>query len=420
MNQKITSLSVNNYKGVNGEITLHPEGSLVVIAGPNGAGKSSFIDAISEIFDPKGTRLTVKPIHDGATEASAEVVTDTVRLVRTWKKDDAGTLSAYALDGAKYASGKDFVVKATGGALFDAGEFVSMDAKQQRAELLARVDLPFDLPTLDREKAGLFEQRRDVGRVVDQLTGQLAGMPEPVDGTPDVEVSAAEIITEFEKAREHNATLGRKVDELDRAQTAQQRAEADVARAEQALAGLRSHAEMMAKIASDLREECKALPDQIDTSSISAKLASVEDTNVRVRAGQDRTRVAAYLAAKREEHTQFTLALEAIDKKKVDALAAAKFPVEGLSVDDDGITVEGIPFKQVNTAKKTVIAFDLATSAKPDLRIVVIKDGDSLDAESLEGIRKIADDRGYLVLVERDRDESREIGFTIEAGKLSA
>lgn len=423
MAQNITALTVTNYKGVNGEITLHPDGSLVVIAGPNGAGKSSFIDAISEIFDPKGTRLTVKPIHDGAESASAEVVTDVARLVRTWKadkdgKEGAGTLAAYALDGAKYASGKDFVVKATGGALFDAGEFVSMDAKQQRAELLARVDLPFDLATLDREKAGIFEQRRDLGRVVDQLTGQLAGLPASIDGTPDAEVSAADIIAEFEKAREHNAKLDMKVGELERAQTAQERAEADVVRAEQALAGTRSHAEMMKKIAADLLAELKASPERIETSAISTRLGEVEEINARVRAGQEREKVAASLAAKREQHTQYTLALEAIDKKKVDALAAAQFPVEGLSVDDDGITVDGIPFRQVNTAKKTVIAFDLATSAKPDLRIVVIKDGDSLDADSLEGIRKIADERGYLVLVERDRDESRAIGFTIESGTL--
>ena len=102
MNQKITSITVRDYKGVRGEITLKPSGSLVVIAGSNGSGKSSLIDAVAEIFDPKGTRLTARPINDNAEEASAEVITTQARLVRTWKKNDAGTLAAFALDGAKF------------------------------------------------------------------------------------------------------------------------------------------------------------------------------------------------------------------------------------------------------------------------------------------------------------------------------
>jgi len=50
---------------------------------------------------------------------------------------------------------------------------------------------------------------------------------------------------------------------------------------------------------------------------------------------------------------------------------------------------------------------------------VIVKDGDLLDAGSLDFIRAIADQRGYTVLVERDRDESREIGFTIQDGALA-
>ncbi|WP_198517736.1 ATP-binding protein [Microbacterium lacus] len=92
------TFTVRGYKGVK-EITLSPAGSLVLIAGANGAGKSSFIDAFVELFDPKGTRLTPMPIHDGEDEARAEY-TDTelgIRVVRTWRKNDAGKLEVFAL-----------------------------------------------------------------------------------------------------------------------------------------------------------------------------------------------------------------------------------------------------------------------------------------------------------------------------------
>lgn len=414
---EIKSLSVRNFKGVN-HIDLKPTGSLVVLAGGNGEGKSSFIDAIAEMFDPKGVRLTPKPIREGAEEAVAELTTSQARIVRTWKKNDAGKLEAYALDGAKYQSGKDFVLGATGGALFDPYEFVKLDEKAQRAQLLERISLPFDLGELDRQRAGVYELRADVNRVVTQLTGQLAGMPEPVEDLPAEEVSAADILAEHAAAREHNEKLDAAVRQLEQLDSQKEHAAANVERLTAELAEAQSYLEGIIIRRDDAYDAFKTGPERLDLSVITEKLTNVEQTNARVRAAQERAKVAADLASKRERSTILTLDLEAIDKKKADALAAAQFPVDGLNVDDDGITFNGIPFKQVNTAQKTAIAFDLATLAQPDLRLVIIKDGDSLDADSLASIEQIATERGYIVLVERDRDESREIGFVIEHGSL--
>lgn len=149
MAQAIKSLTVNNFEGVK-HIRIEPDGrNLVVIAGANGAGKSSFINGIAEICDPGGTRLIPKPIHDGETRAEVELITDEFRAVRTWTKDDAGTLAVYALDGAKYGSGKDFMLAALDGAPFDPSTFVSLSDKDQRAQLLERVELPFKLAEID-------------------------------------------------------------------------------------------------------------------------------------------------------------------------------------------------------------------------------------------------------------------------------
>ena len=419
MTQEITSLTVRNYKGVKGEISLNPEGkSLVVIAGSNGSGKSSFIDAISEIFDPKGTRLTSRPIHDGAEEASAELTTDQARLLRTWKKNDAGTLNAYALDGAKYPSGKDFVLKATGGAIFDASEFVSMDAKAQRAELLAKVELPFDLAELDARRAGYFDGRTDVTREVKNYTAQLAGFPPADETIPREEVSAAAILAEHEQARQHNAQIQQAKSEADAFASRIEALDRHLAETRAAIIT----AEEQRKVAEENRQAALDLTrgvNPIDTGEITARLSTIEETNAKVRAQVARAAVAAKLAAETAKADDLTAKLDAIDVQKAAGLKAAKFPVLGLSVDDDGITYDGVPFRQVNTAKKVEIAFDLMTQSKPDLRLVMIKDGDALDADTLAGIDRVATARGYIVLVERDRDDSREIGFTIAAGQLA-
>ena len=380
MNQKITSITVRDYKGVRGEITLKPSGSLVVIAGSNGSGKSSLIDAVAEIFDPKGTRLTARPINDNAEEASAEVITTEARLVRTWKKNDAGTLAAFALDGAKYPSGKDFVLAATGGALFDASEFVGMDARDQRAELLARVELPFSLVEIDAKRKGFFDARTDVTREVKSLTAQLAGLAALDESVPAEEVSATAILAEHETARRSNNDRQRALDnELDM--------ESRVARLESELQQAKTELAEIVKAA-------QALPPTVDLEALSSQLANVEETNTRVRAQQKRAEIATELEQSQNNEHVLTNNISKIDKQKVDGLAAAKFPIAGLSVDDDGITFDGVPFKQVNTAKKIEIAFDLMTQQKPDLRLVMVKDGDALDAETLAGIDRVATERG--------------------------
>jgi len=421
MTQQITTLTVRGYKGIPGEITLNPEGkSLIVLAGANGAGKSSFIDAIAEIFDPKGTRLTSRPINDRATEAEAEVVTTEARIVRKWKDNGPGTLAAYALDGAKYPSGKDFILKATGGALFDPQEFVNLDEKKQRDQLLARVELPFDLDEITAKRKGFFDARTDVGRDVTRLEGQLAGFPPADPSIPSEEVSAAAILAEHEEARQHNAALDKQMDALAGIDTECENAEAKVARLTEELDVAKTYLQSAKAQREEMYAAFRSGPERVDTDAITARLASVEETNAKVRQQAQRAKVAAELAEKKAEQDALTAKLADIDKTKADGLAAAKFPVDGLSVDESGITFNGVPFKQVNTAKKTAIAFDLATLPQPDLRLIVVKDGDSLDADTLAEIERIASERGYIALVERDRDESRQIGFTIVDGEVAA
>lgn len=413
------SIHVKNYKGVR-EITLHPTGALVVIAGANGAGKSSLIDAITELFDPKGTRLTPKPIHDGEDEARAEYVdTDLdVRIVRTWKKNDAGKLEVFALDGAKYSKPAEVVAQLTGGLIFDPVAFLNLDEKRQRDALLAKVDLPIDLDEVAREKAGAESRRLEAGREVRRLQGALSSLPAPTPGQPTEEVSAADVLTDLQEAQQHNTDiqrhgdvaieLGRRIAVIDR----------EIARVEDQLAELTAERTQTQKRAD--AEQALAVAEQpIDIAPIQARLAAVDETNKAVRSAKEYTRTAAELAAATGAVAEAQLDLDAIDGRKREALAAAKFPVDGLSVDEDGITFDGIPFGQVNTATRLRVAFAIATAGNPKLKLVIVRTGDLLDSTSLAAVADIAEGRGYTVLMERDRDESRDIGFTIIAGALA-
>ncbi|WP_295851280.1 AAA family ATPase [uncultured Microbacterium sp.] len=416
------TFTVENFKGVR-EITLSPEGSLVVIAGGNGAGKSSFIDAFVELFDPKGTRLTPKPIRDGEDEARAQFVdTDLdIRVVRTWKKNDAGRLEVFALDGAKYGKPAEVVAKLTGGLIFDPVAFLNLDEKKQRDALLAKVHLPFDIDEVAREKAGAEGRRLEAGRDVKRLEGALASIPKPAPGTPAKEVSSQDILDEIEAARSFEAD-GAMLRANVAAADAETKARADrVAELEAQLERERGRLSAAKADRADIVAELKQweeTPERPDAEKLRAQLAAVEETNAAVRTARDHARVAAELKQARAAHEAAQADIDAVEARKADGLAAASFPVEGLSVDESGVTFEGIPFAQVNSAMRRRIAFAIATAGDPQLRLVIVKDGDLLDAESIEAIRDLAARRGYTALIERDRDESRQIGFTIVDGAL--
>lgn len=408
------TFTVQDYKGVR-EITLSPTGKLVVIAGGNGAGKSSFIDAITELFDPKGSKLTPKPIREGADEARAEYVDEDLqlRISRVWKKNGtAGTLTVEATDGAKYSKPSEVVAQLLGGAIFDPVAFLNLDEKRQRDALLSKVDLPFDLDELGREKAGAEERRLIAGREVKRLQGALDSLQAPATDALHEEVSSASILAEIEDAQR----LTRDWQDADAAYDAAAKRYDDLGIRIEELQKQQAQVQELQQAAA---EKLNSLPEQVSIAPLQQRLQDLDSVNRAVRDRRAYEATAADLLAETHRHAEAQFALDQIDSRKRAGLAKAKFPVDGLSVDEEGVTFDGVPFSQVNSAMRRRVAFAIATAGDPKLKLVIVKDGDLLDADSLAAIREVADERGYTVLVERDRDESRSIGFTVQDGALA-
>ena len=332
MTLQIVRLTAENYKRLVA-VDIAPDGSIVTLSGKNAQGKTSVLDAIwAALAGGDASRATKQPIRDGQDVAIVRLDLGDYIVTRRWTTDDAGTLTVEtppSPDGRKqkYSSPQRLLDDLVGKRTFDPLAFTRMTAAEQVATLLATVELPFDPAELDRERAGVFDQRTEINRTVKQLEGQLSGLTAPTDSTPAAEVSAADVIAEFEKAREHNEHIGSAHVALERRQSAVEQAKAAVAEAERALAEAReilaSEEDAYKKQSDDLQK----MPDLIDTDAIRERLSSIEETNAKVRAAAEYRRIADRLAAKREEAAQFTVELQKIDKRKSDALAKVQFPV---------------------------------------------------------------------------------------------
>lgn len=404
------TFKVHNYKGIKGTVEVSTNGTSIVVQGKNAAGKSSFVDAITELFDPRGKRLTPRPVHEGEKEAYAEF-TDTeqdVKVVREWGFDKEGNstskLSVYALDGARHSQPAQLIADLTGGVIFDPSKFLQMDPKPQRDALLRKVGLPFDLDQLEREENTAEDERLKAGQAARAAEGAVTNAEQPAPGTPDEPVSTNDLVNELSAARAHNARLND--------------ARHDLAGLEQRHETIDERIEVLSQEIDKLQKEREELVTQqqeiqvmldsevlIDTSELESKVQRVDEINRNVQIKQTLKKLEQEAIVKRDIYRETDEAVKAIQQRKQDGLKQAVFPDPHLSVDENGVLYDGVPFSQANSASRHKAAFSIATSGDADLKLVIVKDGDLLDEESLMEIDEVAAERGFTVLIERGRPD---------------
>ena len=122
----------------------------------------------------------------------------------------------------------------------------------------------------------------------------------------------------------------------------------------------------------------------------------------------------------RGEYKALTEGLEALDKTKAKALEAATFPVVGLGFDDTGVTYQGVPFSQASSAEQIRVSVAMAMAMNPKLRVLRIKDGSLLDAETLEALRAQVAENDFQLWLEVVTTSTEGGAVIIEDGEVQA
>ena len=403
---KVINLKAENFKRLKA-IDITPDGDVVFVGGKNAQGKTSVLDAIwAALGGGDAARAIKKPIRDGEDHASVTVDLGEYVVTRRWSKDDAGTLTVTAPSGARFSSPQKLLDEIVGAHAFDPLAFTRLPAKDQVAALLGLVDIDLDLDALAAERAEHYEHRTDIGR-----QGKALGdVPTIDDSLPEVEQSASEIIATIRAAQE----IERHNDEVDRRR---RQAADEVADIEMRIAEWKRKLDDAKAGYLRLDAEWQSLMAPADIPELEKKLAEVEGLNTRIRENNAARGLLARKAELRESYESLTVTIDKLDQKRADALAAAKFPVDGLSFGDDGVTLEGIPFSQASSAEQLKVSTALAIAANPTLRVLRILDGSLLDSDSLAIIAGLASEHDYQVWIEVV-DESGELGIVIEDGAV--
>ena len=400
---KIVRLTAENIKRLRA-VEITPDGNTVVISGRNGQGKTSVLDAIwLALGGGTATKdtATSRPIRDGEDRASVTVDLGDLKVTRTWAGDKTA-LKVQSADGASYSSPQSMLDSLVGRLSFDPLAFAQQDEKAQLRTLLELVDI--DPTLLDNRRRAIFDERTDVNRRHRELLAQVAALPLAEGGLPDVEVSLSELLDEAQKARAWQDRAQRIRDDHAAAEGAVERARTELALAEAALA---ETAAAVAKIPATLP----------DPAALDEQIRSAEDTNRKVRAAAERSRLQVLADETGAEAKELTEQIDAIDAQKAEAIRNAEMPIDGLGFDDDGVTYQGVPFKQCSAAEQLRVSVAMAMAMNPKIRVIRITDGSLLDSQNLALIEDMAADGDFQVWIEKV-DETGDVGIYIEDGSV--
>lgn len=416
----IVSLETSNVKRLKA-VQITPDGQgLVIVGGNNGQGKSSVLDSILYALGGASTHCQ-QPVRFGEDKARIVCTLDNGLVIqRTFTAAGGTALAVTNGDGEKFNSPQKMLDAMVGRLSFDPLEFSRMDAKAQLATLKALVGLDFS--ALDAQRKALYDERTLINRDAKAAWAGVEGTPF-YEGVPEVETSASELMAELKRRQEVNAGIDGRV-------TAYNNLTAQIQRGVDHIAGLEAQIAQLQKQLEDSRTYKAQLEQQAanehaalqsiakeDESAILAQLDDIQALNGKVAANAQRRELSTKAQALQTKAAELTAQIEGIDAVKNEQLAAAKFPLAGMSFSEDGVLLNDIPFAQASDAEKIRVSVSMGLAMNPQLKVVLIRDGSLLDQNSLAVIASMAAENGAQVWIERV-GEGDECSVIIEDGQV--
>ena len=322
-------------------------------------------------------------------------------------------------EGTKFSSPQKMLDAMLGAIAFDPLAFTKMKAKEQFDQLKDVAKVELDLEKMDQLNAGDFSRRTDLNRDAKAARAQIEGLRVSADPGP-----ARDVADLVQQVQDLNAM---RVDAFNERQT-RQRQQAEVDRKRAQVETLRQQA---VALQAEIKGILATIPEAPATKEPAEFNQAIDELNEQIRTAQThnelvqqhrqtaarKVELETLAATKETEALGLTEAMAARQQAKEQALAAASFPVKGLSLGDGQVLFNGVPLVQASSAEQLRISTALAMAANPSVKVVLIREGSLLDENGLRLVAEMATKQGYQVWCEKV-DSSRAVGVVIEDGQV--
>lgn len=432
--KKLNYIEIENFRKIQfARIQPDPEKHTLFIRGNNGNGKTSASDGIIALVGGKKHFPKRRPIRDGQLHAHSEGSIGKgdkeIIIRREWNRKEATpeseikekTILRYA-NGKKITAVTSFLDDMLGSEKdlsFDPGNFI-LNKERQRDILLSMLGIDKILADNKEEYKLVFDKRTDINRSIRDQKGVIAEIPVIDKDIPVKLVSVNELakeISEATRTNQKNEVMRLKY----RNAKEDYEAIADkLLSLKSQIAILRDKQVQCAEKIEDL-EEAENLKD-VDISGIMMQLDSIEEQNKAISEANKQRDIRSMSESRCEEMTKesdgYTSELESIKTRGIQILKDADFPVEGLSVDDNDVLFNGMPFGEESDSRQRILSMDIALSRLPKdgFRFIRFRDASLFDDNALEEISKKAAKEDALLVLEVVGEDGP--GILIENGLI--
>ena len=430
MGMTIKRLELRNFQAIK-DFSADFTGDVYLVKGENEVGKSTILKSIVCLLT--GERDAV--LRNGEKNGFAKMVIGgdgkeyTVEL-RFTENDPRGTISIKAKDGMR-STNVSMLRTVLNYRNFDAEEFArwSETAEGRRKQIqvvmgLMPPEIASRIKTIDAEVLMAKESRKTVNANIKyketelqsikaQLSdGDIETYTELIDLTVLMQESnkAAEQRAKAENVKMQMASLEselanipkereRLAADLERAKKAYEDAKAFYNRSIENVAAQETEIKGKIENAEQWLSEYDAQPKE----DAAEKLAAAQNHNAKCQIVKMFHAKQTEVDAERTKADKLNADLDAYAKERAELVAAAKFPIDGLSFGDDGLTLNDVPFVvgKVSDSQIMEVAAKLVIASNPTVNIFRIGRGESLGAKRLQSIVNLAKQNGFQGFIEQ-------------------
>jgi len=421
--RRIVRLTAENVKRIRA-VNIQPDGDLIVITGKNSQGKTSVLDSIwLALGGGEAGRHVDKVIRDGQDAASAVVDLGDLIVQRTWarKEDDSVTskIEVRSKDGAVYKKPQQMLDEMLGALSFDPLAFSRMGPKEQVEALMRASGKTAELNTLDANRKRAFDERQDVNRRVRDLQGEIRSLPAPAPETPTEEVSMVEMVRRARALTDQRNERAKMLQQIATCKVAAEATAGLIANLTRHLDEARARLIEQESESNERQAEYDAMPSLPEAGEFQAEIDATENVNAAVRAAKTYRDLEQRLTVATAQADALTLNLCEIDRQKSEIVRASGLPIDGVTLSDNGVALNGVPFVDCSASEQLRVSVAIAMALNPNLRVIRVADGSLMDSDSMALLHKMAEDNDFQVWVERV-DDSGEGIIVIEDGAVKS
>lgn len=409
---KIIEFKAERFKRLSA-VEITPNGNTVVISGRNGQGKSSVLDAIWLALGGGPAvkdSATTRPVKDGEKDAFVRLDLGEIIVTRKWTAAGNSTLTVEGADGRKFNSPQALLDSLVGGIAFDPLSFSRMPARDQRKQLIDLANLSIDPDELDAKRKSLYDERTAINREAKALEAELSNTPRPGQDVADQEISISDLVNEMTEAQRKATDFVNKKVQLENMRK-------DALVLSELINTKKTELEKLIADGKTLAAEVADIAEP-DIQGLQSKMSNVEQINADVRQKKRYLALKTRVSEKVSMSDAITKQIETLDKTKEDAFKTAKFPIEGLAFDNEGITFSSVPFRQCSSAEQMKVCIAIAAALNPKIRVIRVSDASLLDAESMAMVSQLAQEQDMQIWLERVTDGTEKVGVVIEDGAV--